>query len=78
MSHFTEAQLNELEVVFGLTKLNTLPVHDGRVNRNSIVWWRAASGPTLIEVASDHWDNIKRQPNVYQVTKPTIIIQYKD
>ena len=78
MTHFTEEQLKELETVFDLKRNETLPVRDGRVNRDSKVWWRSLDGPVLIEAAFDHWDTIKSHPNAYQVTKPTIIIQYKD
>ena len=78
MSHFTEDQLKELEAIFNLKRNETLPVRDGRVSRNSKVWWRSAEGPVFIEQAGDHWGNIEAYPNAYQLSKPKVIIQYKD
>ena len=47
MSHFNEEQLKELECIFGLTRvvtINTLPVRDGIVTKEDIVWWRCDRG----------------------------------
>ena len=75
MAHFTEEQLKELETLFGLKRMeeDVLPVRDGYVNKNSMVWWRKETGPIHAEAGSpDHWANIKSFPNAYQLKKPTI------
>lgn len=74
MAHFTREQLKELEIVFGLTrnlKENELPVRDGVVTGDSMVWWRALAGPEHVRASSGtHWQNIRAYPDVYQLAKP--------
>lgn len=80
MVHFTEEQLQELATIFGLTQQDdTLPVRDGYVHKDSMVWWRCDKGPELVK-ASDptHWDNIRHHPQVYQLNEPVVQIVYKD
>lgn len=45
MVHFTEEQLEELKTIFGLTRISVLPVRDGYVHKDSMVWWRCEKGP---------------------------------
>ena len=74
MSHFNEEQLKELECIFGLTRvvtINTLPVRDGIVTKEDIVWWRGDEGAEQVG-AKDHWDNIKRWPFLYQRKQPVV------
>ena len=74
MSHFNEEQLKELECIFGLTRvvtINTLPVRDGIVTKEDIVWWRCDEGAEQVK-AKDHWDNIKRWPFGYQRKQPVV------
>lgn len=49
MAHFTEEQLEELKTIFGLTRNDTLPVRDGYVHKDSMVWWRNVQGPELVK-----------------------------
>lgn len=49
MVHFTEEQLEELKTIFGLTRNDTLPVRDGCVHKESMVWWRCEKGPELVK-----------------------------
>ena len=80
MSHFTESQLNELATAFGLKRVETLPVKDGRVARGETIWWRSAEGP--IEVVADeldgNWQNIGAYPELYSRKKPRTRVQYLD
>lgn len=77
MPHFTEEQLNELATVFGLTRVETLPVRDGVVSKTCKVWWRYEEGPEQV-VAGDpsHWGNIRDYPSAYQLAKPQIKMTY--
>lgn len=79
MSNFTEEQLAELEVVFGIKRQDSLPVRDGRVTRDSMVWWRASKGPEQVQADSGtHWWNISQYPGVYQIEKPAYRVEYLD
>ena len=80
MAHFTEEQLQELAAIFGLKKQDdVLPVRDGFVTKETMVWWRYEDGPILVKAGEpDHWDNIKNYPNVYQLKQPEVQIKYKD
>ena len=71
MAHFTDEQIAELALVFGLMPRTGLPVRDGRVTQTCMVWWRSETGPEHVQ-ASEHWDNIQRHPSAYQLAKPTI------
>ncbi len=74
MSHFNEEQLKELECIFGLTRvvtINTLPVRDGIVTKEDIVWWRCDEGAKQVK-AKDHWYNIKGWPSGYQRKQPVV------
>ena len=77
MSNFTEEQLRELEVAFGLKRQDSLPVKDGRVTRDSLVWWRCVDGPVR-ETAGQHWENITRAPQFYSIAEPVYRIEYMD
>ena len=78
MSHFTAEQLKELETRYGLKPLtNILPVRDGVVGENDLVWWRYAHGPKQVK-ANLHWTNIEEFPELYQLEEPSFSIQYKD
>lgn len=80
MQAFTTEQLQYLETVYGLKPVeDTLPVRDGVVTKDSMVWWLAAKGPEHVK-ASDgtHWNNIERYPNVYQLATPRYEVEYLD
>lgn len=79
MAHFTEEQLEELKTIFGLTRNNVLPVRDGYVHKDSMVWWRSNKGPLPVKAGdSVHWDNIRRHPQAYQLNEPVVQVVYKD
>mgnify|MGYP003537220235 FL=1 len=79
MVHFTEEQLEELKTIFGLSRNDTLPVRDGCVHKESMVWWRCEEGPELVKAGDPaHWLNIRCQPQVYQIKKPAVSVVYKD
>ena len=80
MAHFTEEQLQELATIFGLKKVEgVLPVRDGFVTKETMVWWRCEEGPILIKAGDPtHWENIKNYPRVYQLKKPEVQIKYED
>jgi hypothetical protein len=79
VSHFTEEQLKELETVFGIKRGKTLPVRDGVVTKESMVWWRCSDGPQHVLAGSEtHWENIHDFPNAYQLAEPDVKIQYLD
>ena len=77
MSLFTEEQLKELEIVFNLKRVASLPVRDGQVNRTDYVYWRSDEGPEHV-LANDHWDNIKGSPQYYSLKEPRTAVQYLD
>lgn len=77
MSQFNEEQLKELEVVFGLKREESLPVRDGRVTRDSMVWWRGEKNCERVMAGKD-WENIKYHPHVYQIEEPRRRVQYQD
>lgn len=74
MANFTDDELRELEIIFGLKQVKNLPVLDGRVTRDCDVWWREHSGPQLVS-AAEHWDNIAQWPTAYSVKKPNCTIK---
>ena len=71
----TEAQLNQIASVFGLTKKEHFPVMDGYVTLDDKVWWRCEDGPQLVNVC-EHIKNLKEFPNVYQLARPKTKIVY--
>jgi hypothetical protein len=79
MSSFTPEQLQELEIRYGLVPLKeVLPVRDGVVTKDMQVWWRSGTGP-VYEDAEYHWDNIKNNPDLYQLKSPVVaFITYQD
>jgi hypothetical protein len=80
MSQFTEEQLKELETLFGLKRReDILPVRDGVVSQDTMVWWRGNIGPKLVNANSGtHWNNIKEFPHLYQLAKPHTKLEYVD
>jgi len=74
MAQFTEAQLLELESIYGLKRKNILPVKDGVIKKGEMVWWRSEEGPqhVVAEDAEGVWDNIKAYPRVYSLAKPIV------
>lgn len=79
MVHFTEEQLEELKTIFGLTRISVLPVRDGYVHKDSMVWWRCEKGPELVKAGDPaHWDNIRNHPRAYQLKEPVVQVVYKD
>ncbi|HEX7909929.1 MAG TPA: hypothetical protein VF534_17815 [Paraburkholderia sp.] len=77
MPHFTDEQLAELEAVFGIKRQDSFPVRDGRVTRDSMVWWRGVHGPEHIKAGDDrHWGNIESFPDVCQIAEPIYRITY--
>ena len=79
MAHFTEEQLEELKTIFGLTRNDTLPVRDGCVHKESMVWWRSVKGPQPVKAGDPaHWDNIRNHPLAYQLKEPVVQVVYKD
>lgn len=78
MSNFTEEQLAELEAVFGIKRQDSLPVRDGRVTRDSMVWWRGDKQCLHVKAGID-WDNIRLYPHIYQLAQPEVKrIEYRD
>ena len=73
--HFTEEQIKELETIFGLKHIESLPVRDGIITRNQKLWWRSKNGPELVS-AENHWLNINDNPDLYQLNQPKI--KYED
>ena len=72
MSHFTEEQLKELETVFGIKRAQeTLPVRDGVVTKDTMVWWRGDRKCEHVNAGGD-WDNIKGYPDAYQLEEPHV------
>lgn len=77
MPYFTEEQLNEIATAFGLKREETLPVRDGVVTKNTMVWWRAEHGPQRVTAGKD-WQNILEYPDLYQLKEPSTRITYLD
>lgn len=77
MAEFTEAQLKELETVFNLTRVETLPIADGRTMKNQKVWWKCNTGPQWV-TAESHWENIQGYPHLYSFAHPSYTVQYTD
>lgn len=79
--HFTAEQIAELATIFGLTVKepdNILPVRDGVVRKDDMVWWRGDHGPQHVKAERD-WTNIRDYPDLYSLVKPAIMsIVYRD
>lgn len=75
MSLFSEEQIAELEKLFNLKRIETLPVRDGRVSKDHDVWWRNQNGPQLVQV-SLHWKNIIEHPSAYSIAEPLVSVSY--
>lgn len=73
----------EMQAALVLAKFNydickdVLPVSDGCVCEESMVWWKGEDGPQFVS-ASVHWYNIKDYPNIYSVSKPRYTVTYLD
>jgi hypothetical protein len=80
MTHFTEGQLLELETRYGLKPVaEVIPVRDGMVTKESLVWWRGSDGPEEAKAGDPaHWENIRRFPKAYQIGKPSYRVTYSD
>ena len=77
MSLFTEEQLQELQAVFNLRRVETLPVRDGRVSKQDMVWWRHLDSPQHV-LARDHWRNIQEFHRIYSIKEPKYTLTYTD
>lgn len=73
----TQEQLDQIATVFNLERTETLPVRDGVVGKKSLVWWRCNEGAVNVK-AENHWDNIARYPDLYQIAEPKVKIVYED
>jgi hypothetical protein len=79
MLHFNEDQIKEFETLFGLKRVATIPVRDGRINPGDMVWWRGSAGPEHVKSDSaSHAYNISQYPGAYQITKPVMRVEYLD
>ncbi len=80
MLYFTEEQLQELTTIFGLTRQDDiLPVRDGFVTKEALVWCRCEEGPELVKAGDSlHWDNIRCHPHFYQLKQPNVRVEYED
>lgn len=67
----TPEDLKQIEIHFGLPIPKGLPVLDGRVTEDMMVWWRMEDGPLRVR-AKEHWINIGNYPEAYQLAMPTI------
>jgi hypothetical protein len=77
MAHFTEEELDEIGVAFGLTRVDTLPVRDGVVSKETMVWWRGEHTCERVKAERD-WINIRNYPQAYSLEEPNYRIQYED
>ncbi len=77
MGEFTEKQLQELETVFNLTRVETLPIKDGRIAKHQKVWWKCEEGPQHV-FAESHWENILKYPEIYSLGEPRYTVTYLD
>ncbi len=80
MLYVTEEQLQELSTLFGMKKVeDVLPVRDGFVTKETMVWWRHKNGPILVKAGDlANWDNIKNCPHFYQLKQPNVRVEYED
>lgn len=79
MPLFTNEQLQELSVFFNIPmNKDVLPVRDGYVNEDSMVWWRCIEGKQHVR-AEQHWRNIEEYPSAYSLKEPHVIrVEYED
>lgn len=78
MTFFSDKQIEELEVIFGIKRVEgVLQVRDGYVTPNDMVWWRCVDGPVQVAVRT-HSGNIKENPEYYQIKRPKFTIEYLD
>lgn len=76
MSRFTEAELKEIETVFGLKRVNKpvtefAGIRDATIERGVQIWWRGEDGPIQVDSGVDsEWRNIKQFPYSYSLDKP--------
>lgn len=79
---FTAEQFKELEDRYGLKPIApakpTLPVRDGVIEKDGMVWWRAKGGPQHVKADRQHWDNIRNYPDAYQLAQPQTKVVYTD
>ena len=70
----------ELATIFGLTRQDDiLPVRDGFVTKETMVWGRRKNGTILVKAGDlANWNNIKNYPHAYQLKQPNVRIEYKD
>lgn len=80
LKHFTQEQMQEIAQYFNLEIPIMLKVKDGFVKIGDKCWWRCEDGPQefTVEEDNDHWDNMLKYPNAYQIEKPNYVISYVD
>lgn len=80
MQVFTPEQLQYLETAYGLKPVGkTLPVKDGVVAQDTMVWWLGDCGPEYVRAGDGtHWHNISKYPYVYQLARPKYKVEYQD
>lgn len=74
LKHFSEEQIRELELVFGISRVpdsDLIKVRDGVIKKGHPVWWRNVDGPEEVDSVK-HWENIKKFPDVYSICRPRI------
>jgi len=79
MKHFTPEQIEELSGIFGLTPKkegNWLPISDGYIAEDDMVWWKSSSGLKYVS-AEKHWLNIANFPELYSYEKPKTNVLYE-
>lgn len=78
---FTEKQLRELEVIFGIKRqANTIKVRDGVIQKGMPVWFRnPVTGPVHTNSADpENWEHICEFPKAYQISTPRFNYHYLD
>ena len=54
-----------------------LPVSDGCVCMDSMVFWKSEEGPKYTRAVND-WENIRQYPQFYSVSEPSYTVTYLD
>ena len=73
--NYTEEQMKDIAENCGKIR-----VRDGWVKKGQIIWWRRREGPEQVHLLTNHLENAKLFPMLYQIAEPAVrtVLVYED
>ena len=79
-NNFTPQQLQELEMLYGLTRRpDVVRVRDGMIAKGDMLWFRNPLGAEAVNSGDDAtWRQVSVYPDEYQIKRPFVSLTYID